>query len=327
MALPPTTTEPGATEPDTSQPDTSQPHTIQPDTTTSRPTKEPTMTSTLTPDIVSPDTRTTDQPNERRHTTHSAHRVTFGRLVSSEWLKFRTVRTNIIALGGAGAAAVGFGALFSSLAGSGTGPDNLSQNALSLSLGGFRLAEIVIAILGVALVAGEYQSGLIRTWFGAAPNRLRVLAAKTTVYGGLVFVVALAAAALAFTIGQAVLPADWVALSLGSDGVIQALVGTAFYAAIIAVIGVGLGFLLRSTAAGAGVVVTMLMIAPAMIGLLPSSISDPLGKILPSNAASAMQGVQSSSDLLSAPWGVAVLLAWAVAVVGSAAISLVRRDA
>ena len=189
------------------------------------------------------------------------------------------------------------------------------------------MSQIIIAILGVALVAGEYQTGLIRTWFGAAPNRLRVLAAKTTVYGGLVFVVALVAAVVAFLAGQALLPAGWVALSLGSEGVLQALLGTAFYAAVIGVIGVGLGFLLRSTAAGAGAVVTMLMIAPLMVGLLPASISDPIGKILPSNAATAVQGVESSSELLSTGWGVAVLIAWVMAIVGAAAISLKRRDA
>jgi ABC-type transport system involved in multi-copper enzyme maturation permease subunit len=288
--------------------------------------KDSTMTTTTT--TLTPISQTTDPRTDSIHEADAAtHHVTFRRLVSSEWLKFRTVRTNVIALGGAAVAAIGFGALFSSLAGSGSGPDRLSQNALSLSLGGFQLSQIIIAILGVALVAGEYQTGLIRTWFGAAPNRLRVLAAKTTVYGGLVFVVGLVAAILAFLAGQALLPAGWVALSLGSEGVLQALLGTAFYAAVIGVIGVGLGFLLRSTAAGAGAVVTMLMIAPLMVGLLPASISDPIGKILPSNAATAVQGVESSSELLSTGWGVAVLIAWVMAIVGAAAISLKRRDA
>ena len=115
----------------------------------------------------------------------------------------------MIAIGGAAAAAIGFGALFSSLAGSGEGPDRFAQNSLSLSLGGFQLSQIIIAILGVALVAGEYQSGLIRTWFGAAPDRLRVLGAKVVVYGGLVFVVSLVAAVVAFLAGQALLPVGW----------------------------------------------------------------------------------------------------------------------
>ncbi len=255
------------------------------------------------------------------------HRVTFGRIVSSEWFKFRTVRSNVVALGGAAAATVGLGALFASVAGTGDGPSRLAANSLSLSLGGFNLSQIIIAILGVALVAGEYQTGLIRTWFGAAPDRLRVLGAKTTVYGALVFIVSLIAAVLAFLVGQALLPTGWEALSLRSDGVLQALLGTAVYGAAIGMMGVGLGFLLRSTAAGAGAVVTTLFIAPVMIGLLPASIGDPLGKVLPSNAATAMQGIESNSELLSAGWGTAVLVAWVVGIVGAAAISLKRRDA
>ncbi len=278
---------------------------------------------TVTPTTDTGDT--TVNPTPESETV--AHRVTFGRIVSSEWLKFRTVRTNLVAIGSAAAAAVGLGVLFSSVAGSGEGPSQLAANALSLSLGGFQLSQIIIAILGVSLVAGEYQTGLIRTWFGAAPDRLRVLNAKVVVFGGLVFVVSLVAAVLAFLAGQAVLPAGWEALTLGSDGVMQALLGTAVYSAAIGVIGIGLGFLLRSTAAGAGAVVTTLMIAPVMVKLLPASIGDPIGKILPSNAGSAIQGIESNSELLSTGWGVAVLLGWVVASVGAAAISLKRRDA
>lgn len=294
-------------------------------------TKDHNMTATATatatridvqPEALSDPIAGAPLPSE----TDTPH-VTFRRIAQSEWLKFRTVGTNVIAIASAAAAAIGFGALFSSLAGSDDGPSRLAASALSLSLGGFQLSQLIIAILGVSLVAGEYQTGLIRTWFGAAPDRFRVLAAKVTVYGGLVFVVSLVAAVLAFLVGQALLPAGWVGLSLGSDGVVQALFGTAFYAACIGVIGVGLGFLLRSTAAGAGAVVTTLMIAPLMVSLLPASIGDPLGKILPSNAASAVQGVESNSELLSTGWGIAVLLAWVIAIVGAAAVSLMRRDA
>ena len=69
------------------------------------------------------------------------------------------------------------------------------------------------------------------------------------------------------------------------------------------------------------------MIAPLMVGLLPASISDPLGKILPSNAGTAVQGSGSTSELLSTGWGLAVLVGWVVVTVGAAAVSLKRRDA
>ncbi len=271
-------------------------------------------------------TETTTDPTSGTDDS-SAYRVTLGRVVSSEWLKFRTVRSNTIALASAVVAAVGFGALFSSLAGTDEGPRRLADNALSLTLAGFQVSQLIIAILGVAIVAGEYQTGLIRTWFGAAPDRLRVLIAKVGVFGSATFAAMLVAAFAAFFAGQALLPASWTALAITDDGVLQALIGTAFYAASIGVIGVGLGFLLRSTAAGAGAVVGTLMIAPLLVSLLPSSIGDPLGKILPSNAGTAMTGVESTTELLSAGWGFVVLIGWVLAIVGAAAVSLRRRDA
>ena len=304
------------------------PTTTSPHEDTDMTITDTTITDTTITDETVTDTTVTDTTiADETIADSTTSPVTFGRLVSSEWIKFRTVRSNLFAIGGAAAAAIGFGALFSSLAGSDDGPGRLAQDSLSLSLGGFQLSQIIIAILGVALVAGEYQTGLIRTWFGAAPDRLRVLGAKVVVYGGLVFVVSLATATTAFLVGQALLPVGWEALTLGSDGVLQALLGTAVYVASIGVMGIGLGFLLRSTAAGAGSVVTMLMIAPLMVGLLPASIGDPLGKILPSSAGTAISGIESTSDLLSTEWGFVALSAWVVVTVGAAAISLKRRDA
>lgn len=254
-------------------------------------------------------------------------RVTFGRLVLAEWLKFRTVRSNVVALLGAAAAAVGFGVLFSSL-GTSDGPGQLVSDGLSLSLGGFQLSQLIVAILGVAIVAAEYRSNLIRAWFAAAPDRVRALLAKVAVYSTVVLVMTGLAALVAFQAGQAVMADSVVAVTLGDDGVLQALAGTAFYAACIGAMGVGLGFLLRSTAAGAGAVVTTLMIAPLMVGLLPGSIGDPIGKILPSNAATAVTGMSSlETELLSTGWGLVVLFSWVAVTLGAAAVSLRRRDA
>ncbi len=70
-----------------------------------------------------------------------------------------------------------------------------------------------------------------------------------------------------------------------------------------------------------------LIVAQVMVKLHPGSIGDPIGKILPSNAGNAVQGIESNNELLSTGWGIAVLLGWVVAIVGAAAISLMRRDA
>lgn len=258
-------------------------------------------------------------------TTAPDAKVSGRRVIRSEWLKFGSVRSNMVALGSAGLVAIGLGVLFSSLAGTDEGPPRLGDDSLSISLAGFDMAMLIVAILGVSLVAVEYQTGLIRTWFASAPDRLRVLWAKICVYSSAVFVVTGLASVVAFLLAQQVYPGD--ALTLADDGVLQALAGTAVYAAAIAAIGIALGFILRSTAAGAGVVVSTLFLAPVLVSLLPDSLADPIGKGLPSNAGAAMRGLESTTELLSAGAGAAVLAAWVIVAVGSAAVALRRRDA
>ena len=295
------------------------------DTPTTHPHGAAAMTATLTP-ATRPSEPVTTTSNPGRDRNDPDRSVTRRRVLSSEWFKFRTVRSNLVALFGALGAAIGLGMIFSTLT-EFDGPAFGSTDSLSLSLAGFDLAQMIIAILGVALVAGEYQTGLIRSWFAAVPNRLRVLWAKVGVFGGVVFGGSLIAATVAFLASQG-LADTAAAMSLFDDGVLQAIFTTAFYTACIGVMGIGLGFLTRSTAAGASIVVGLLMIAPALTRLLPDSIGDPLHRVLPSSAADAMAGTGDATvELLSAGWGSAVLVGWVVAIVGGAAISLRRRDA
>lgn len=288
-----------------------------PQTTTPEPTDE---TNTMSTSTTTTDTSTSARP-----------KVTFGRLVRAEWLKLRTVKSTVWTLGGAAAAAVGLAALFTSLSDSGEGapgPASGADDPLSLALAGFDLSVLIISILAVAMVAGEYQTGLIRTWFAATKNRVGTLLAKVGVVSATVFVLTTIAAVVAFVVGMALFPDASATLGLGDDGVWQAIAGTAFYAACIAAMGVAFGFLLRSTAAGAAAMVSLLMMAPLLVSLLPDSFSDPVGKILPGNAADAVSGLTSvGGDVLSTGWGIVTLLAWAGGSVLVAALALKSRDA
>ena len=68
------------------------------------------------------------------------------------------------------------------------------------------------------------------------------------------------------------------------------------------------------------------MIAPLLVSVLPSSIGDPIGMLLRSNAGTAMSGIESTAELLSAGWGLAVLFG-GDRHLAAAAVSLRRRDA
>jgi len=259
----------------------------------------------------------------------SALRVTPRRVLGAEWLKFRSVRSNLTTLASAAAATVGFGMLFSAFAGSGdqVGPNRAGADALTMSLGGVNLAQIFVAVLGVMFVTSEYGSGLIRTMFTAVPTRVPVLATKALVVAAATTAIMTVASFAAFLGGQAVYGVPEAAMSLGDDGVIRALVGTGLYLGGIAAMGVALGFLLRSAGSAIGVVIGTLMVAPLLVNLLPAGFSDPVGRILPSNAGQAFRSVTATSDLLSPAAGAAVFTLWVVGLLGTAAVAVRRRDA
>lgn len=292
------------------------------------PTLEPTShTVPPTPPAASPATspaaaRATTGPNRSRA------RVTLARVARAEWIKFVTVRSNLLTLSGAAAATLGLGMLFSSLTGDDIGPEGMGSDAVSMAMGGLSLAQILLAILGVTFVASEYSTGLIRTMFGAVPRRLQVLAAKTGVVGGVTLVVMTVTAVVTFVASMAVSSNPDSVLTLTDDGVLRALAGTGIYAAAVAAMGVALGFLLRSTGSAIGVIIATLLVAPALVGLLPADLAEPISRILPSNAGAALRAVGDSGELLLTPaQGLGVLTAWVVGLLGAAAAVVRRRDA
>lgn len=255
--------------------------------------------------------------------------VTQLRVVKAEWIKLRSVRSTVIGLIAAVAVAVGLGLLFSSLAGSGQsaphgGP---SGDPLSLSLAGFDLSQLIIGVLGVSLVAGEYATGLMRTTFSAVARRLPVLWAKTIVFGGTTLVLMLAAAFAAFWGGQALYGGTERTAALSDPGVLRAVLGAAVYASGVGLLGVAIGFLLRTTAAGIGVLFATLLLAPGLAGLLPDTVGDPLTKVLPSNAGQAFMSVADNTELLSPGAGSLVFLLWVAGLLAAACVAVTRRDA
>ncbi len=257
-------------------------------------------------------------------------RVTLRSVVTAEWIKFRSVRSNLIGIVAAGAVLVLFGTLFSSLAGTEEAlPPNATAgtDALSVSFGGMNLSQLVLGVLGAVFITGEYATGMIRTMFAAVAGRTSVLSAKAIVLGTSSWLVMTVASFVVFFAGQAVYAGDGATQVLSDPGVLRAVGGGGVYGAGIALMGLALGSLLRSTAAAIGTLVATLMIAPGLVGLLPDAVSESIGKYLPSNAGQAFLAVEPSDVLLSASAGFAVFAAWTIGLLAVAAIVLRRRGA
>jgi ABC-type transport system involved in multi-copper enzyme maturation permease subunit len=195
------------------------------------------------------------------------------------------------------------------------------------ALQGHFIAQLAIGVLGVLVISGEYATGMIRATLVAVPKRLPVLWAKSTVFGAVALVTMTIASFIAFFATQAVLSTHQLQTTISQPGVLRAVIGSGLYLTVIALIGVAMGTLLRNTAAAITAVVGLLMLLPALIDLLPSSISQHILPYLPSRAGSALISVHQQAGALS-PWaGFAVMCGYAVVAMAGAAYVLKRRDA
>ena len=260
-------------------------------------------------------------------------RQRLGRAVSqwsvnkSEWIKLRSVRVNVVGIAAAAVALVLLGVLFSALGGTDMGPGGTATDSVSFAFGGMPLSQLIIGVLAALFVGSEYASGLIRTMFGAIGRRTRLLQAKAIVFGGATWLAMTIAAFGAFFAGMAVYSGNLPSYSIDDPGVLRAVLSAGFYGGCVALIGIAVGFLVRSTAAAIGVLLGLLMLAPLLAELVPGTAGDTLIKILPSNAGEAMMSVASPDSLLSPLLGLAVLAAWAVGLLAVAGVTLRRRDA
>jgi ABC-2 type transport system permease protein len=246
----------------------------------------------------------------------------FWHVVRMEWIKLWSLRSTWWTLAITFAGAVGMAVVV------GANTKNASGDLTNNALAGVIPGMLTIGVLGVLVMTGEYSSGAIRSTLAAVPNRRLLLTAKTAVYGASVLALGEAGAFLAFLAGGAALPAKVPPPSLGQPGVLRAVVLTGVGLCLIGLLGLGIGAIVRHTAAAIAVLVGgvfvaaqfIAMIARPVIGYLPISIvGSSLGAVKP-------QGDAQVHTL--SPWtGLAALCVYAAVALGAGAWLLVRRDA
>lgn len=255
--------------------------------------------------------------------------VTQLRVLRSEWVKLRSLRSTAVTLATAVALMVAMGWIIGWATDANWSESSPAERAsfspVDATLAGYYLAQLAVGVLGVLMVTGEYATGMIRATFGAVPRRLPVLWAKSTLYAGVTFCLMLPAGFAAFVGGQQLLGTH--GTSLSGTGAGRAIVGVAGYLALIGVFSVALGFVVRSTGGGVAILCGLLLVVPTLGLLLPSSWRDHLLPYLPSNAGSTLSSAQPAPDALSAGTSLLVLLAWVAAALAAAALALKERDA
>ena len=206
--------------------------------------------------------------------------------------------------------------------------DRLTYDAINTAVGGFNLAQLAIAVLGVLVITGEYSTGMIRSSLMAVPKRLPVLWAKVVVYGAITFVLMLVASLISFFAVQAIVTQHHVQHSIGDPGALRTVVGAALYMTVLAVMCVGIGAILRNTAAGIAAYVALLFVLPGIVAILPASINHSVSKYLPLNAGTTVANHRFDSPFHLSVWGgFALFGAYAAVAVIAGALMLMRRDA
>lgn len=241
-------------------------------------------------------------------------------LVVGEWLKLRTTRL----LHGMIPAAVAIS--FAAVAGAVLSADG--ADALQSTEGTRRVLSVtgtgalLVLVVGIMISAGEYRFGTAADTFLTTPRRHRVVVAKLVVgavlglaTGAVISVACVGIASLLYRVEGATFPFD--------DGdVWLTLAGTLAYAALFAVLGVGLGALLRNQTLAVAVALAWFAVVEHTLVMLAPDI----GRWLPAAAGQAM--VRTPLDgLLSPLAGTALLAAYGAAIAAAGVRVAATRDA
>jgi ABC-2 type transport system permease protein len=260
-------------------------------------------------------------------------RVTLGRVVRSEWTKLRSLRSTWITLAVTVLVTVVLAGAFGHSDGAQIDSGKVAPSAahaVAVAFLGLDLLALVVGVLGVLQMSGEYGSGLIRASLAAVPRRLPVLWAKVLVLVGLTAPLTVAVCLASFLISQAFVGDR--GASLGDPGVPGAILGAAAYPVAVGLLGLGIGAMLRNTAAGITTLVAALLVIPALLpAALPERIQDTVLPYVPIAAGQAMYALERENGgpvtFLSPVAGAVVLAAWVVLVLAGGAAVLSRRDA
>ncbi|MCC3281809.1 MULTISPECIES: ABC transporter permease subunit [Arthrobacter] len=277
-------------------------------------------------------------PASRTPRAWSGGPVTFGRVLRSEWIKTNTVPSTVILLAVSFAVMVGLGTLVAwgivQLASDPeSGPpqgigQSLQSAAYDVPAAGLPFGQLLIAALAVVVIGSEYTTGMIRSTMVAVPTRTPALLAKTLVIAVISFVLGVVAAFTTYLLAQPILAGSDLDFGLDAPWVLPSIINTGTVLALIAIMGVGIGALLRNTAGGVVTLVGALFVLPIIAGLLTGLADwvEDAARFLPSSAAAQLVATNIQPGQFNQVEGGLILAGWAVILLAAAAVVLKKRD-
>jgi ABC-2 type transport system permease protein len=191
-----------------------------------------------------------------------------GKLIHLELYKLRTVRTPWVLL------ALSQLLIIGGVSGLVLSSDTLrTDDAAPGALAHAGLASLLTLVLGITAVAGEYRNKTITDTFLSVPRRSRAILAKLAAYAVAGAVFALVNAVTALVATKVWWLAKDVPLNLGGSGVWPTIAGCAGWNVAFAVIGVGIGALVRNLTAAVAAALAWIALVEGIVGQLVGDFS------------------------------------------------------
>jgi len=288
-------------------------------------------------------------------------------VIASEFTKLRSVRSTywtiaaliIVSVGIAAIAGFGIASNLHSNPQNKAGLDATQDSLIAF----FELGQLIIAVIGAMSITSEYSTGMIRTSMTAMPRRGTVYLGKLIVLTSVTLVVSLVTSFIAFFVGQAAMSGSGVSASLfhsttvpanvimsppaggpgsgppnvtfqgtdviSSGTVLTAVVGTALFVTVVALIAFGLGAIIRHTAGAITSAIGLMFVLSIIIQILPENWRWDIMRFFPDAAGRVISvTVGSSNPHLWSAWPqFLVTVIWAAVLVGAGGYLFRKRDA
>ncbi len=287
-------------------------------------------------------------------------------VIASEFTKLRSVRSTywtigaliIISVGIAAIAGFGIASSLRNQPWNKAGTDATQDSLIAF----FELGQLIIAVIGTMIITSEYSTGMIRTSMTAMPRRSTVYLGKLIVLTVVTLVVSLVTSFIAFFVGQAAMSGSGVSASLfhaitiparvqlsqgpgngngppsyvfqGTDvisagTVLTAVVGTALFVTVVALIAFGLGAIIRHTAGALTSTIGLMFVLSIIIQILPDNWRWEVMRFFPDAAGRVLSVTigPGNPHLWSAWPQFLVTVVWAIVIVGIGGYLFRKRDA
>ncbi|MBF4616156.1 ABC transporter permease [Curtobacterium sp. VKM Ac-1376] len=269
----------------------------------------------------------------------SSVRLSFPHLVRSEWIKLRSIRSTFWCYAILVVVTIGMAALVGANTNSGGQqmPTDIANGTfVNANTVGVLLSSLVVGVLGVLIITGEYGTGQVRSTFTADPRRAGVILAKATVLAVTTFVVSAVATWIGVLISLPLLAGNGVEPEIGDPSVFLPILGSSVFLTLLALLAYGIGLLVRSSAGGIAITLGLLLVVPTVLalmsGLMKVDWPMDIASFLPDSAGAQLyaysydgQSAADNSGVVLNGWGGFGVLAAEVVAVGALALTLARR--